>query len=61
MSHEQPRLTVMEFEAKFKEFKEVIEQDLLVRKVTTLRHFLGKTDSVIIEEVTPTEKDKKNN
>ncbi|CAM0138611.1 unnamed protein product [Umbelopsis sp. WA50703] len=54
MSYE-PKLTVMEFEAKFKEFKETIEQDLLVRKVTTLRQFLGKTDSVIIEEVTPTE------
>lgn len=59
MSHEQPRLTVMEFESKFKEFKVLIEQDLLVRKVTTLKAFLGKTDVTFIEEAMSPDEEKK--
>ncbi|KAH8551779.1 ELMO/CED-12 family-domain-containing protein [Umbelopsis sp. PMI_123] len=59
MSHEQPRLTVMEFESKFKEFKLLVEQDLLVRKITTLKAFLGKTNTTLVEDITPPMDEKK--
>lgn len=49
----------MEFESKFKEFKVLIEQDLLVRKVTTLKAFLSKTDVTFIEEAMPPDEEKK--
>jgi hypothetical protein len=49
----------MEFESKFKEFKVLIEQDLLVRKVTTLKAFLGKTDVTFIEEAMSPDEEKK--
>lgn len=50
----------MEFESKFKEFKMLIEQELLVRKVTTLKAFLGKTHVTFVEEASsPVEREEK--
>jgi hypothetical protein len=59
MSHEQPRLTVMEFESKFKEFKVLVEQDLLIRKITTLKAFLGKTTATLVEDIPSSVEEKK--
>jgi hypothetical protein len=49
----------MEFESKFKEFKLLVEQDLLVRKITTLKAFLGKTNTTLVEDITPPMDEKK--
>jgi hypothetical protein len=59
MSHEQPRLTVMEFESKFKEFKVLVEQDLLIRKITTLKAFLGKINTTLVEDIPSSVEEKK--
>ncbi|RUS29263.1 hypothetical protein BC938DRAFT_480862 [Jimgerdemannia flammicorona] len=39
-SHEQPDLTVMDFEEKFRQFKVLVEQELLARQVLTLREMI---------------------
>ena len=59
MSHEQPRLTVMEFESKFKEFKVLVEQDLLIRKITTLKAFLGQSTTTLVEYIPSSVEEKK--
>ncbi|KAI8394036.1 ELMO/CED-12 family-domain-containing protein [Radiomyces spectabilis] len=41
ISHEQPRLTVMDFERKFQEFKRQVQDDLMFRRVQPLTQLLN--------------------